>query len=55
MKINTLVTKYTDTLTSNFTHTNNPKCEYEYIRCNTGTDFVSSEICRGGFDSKITR
>ena len=33
-------------------------CEYKYIlhncvQCNTEIDFVSSEICRGAFDSKI--
>ena len=34
-----------------------PHGAYEYDlhmdKCNTGTDFVSSEICRDGFDSKI--
>ena len=35
------------------------RCAYDYgyiliciTQCNMGTDFVSNEICRGGFDSK---
>ena len=27
---------------------------FAYVLCNTGTDFVSSVICGGRFESKIT-